>query len=182
VVRGGTVTNTKSTSVSGSGGADLRFTTKGEFAVVVEVDCSGCRGSFGITTPDRMSPLGRNTAPLKTAYLISVFKDDSPQQSVLITAAGRWRVTFRSWNDLPVERGKLSGKGSTVRYLGDRAKSLKVTYRPAANGDSFGGRIFTVSDRPQVFGNDEAFTETFKTDLPGVIAITTNGSWTITPR
>jgi len=39
-----------------------------------------------------------------------------------------------------------------------------------------------VSDNPMIFGNTESFTETKKVDLPGVIAISTNGSWTLTPK
>lgn len=177
----GTVTNTKSSTVSGSGPADLRFTTKGQFAVVVNFDCSRCRGAVKLSTPGRMTPYARGTAPIEATYLTAVFKNDSPKQSMQLSASGRWKVTFRSWNDLPVETGKQSGTGSTVIALGDRAKKLKVTYKPAGVGDSFNGRLFTVSDQPLVFGGDEPLNETYDVDLPGVIAIQTRGSWTLTP-
>jgi hypothetical protein len=129
-----------------------------------------------------MSPLGESKAPLKASYLVSVFKEDSDQQSVLLTATGRWKVTFVSWNDLPLSMGKKSGKGSTVLYLGDRASRLRVTYKPSGKGDSFDARIFTESAKPLIFGNTDPFTETEKVDLPGVIAISTNGSWTLAPK
>ena len=129
-----------------------------------------------------MSPLGENNAPLEASYLVSVFKRDSGKQSVLLNATGRWKVTFVSWSDLPVSTGKQSGKGSTVLRLGDQVSRLKVSYKRSGKGDSFGGRIFTVSDNPVIFGNTDSFTETQKVDLPGVIAISTNGSWSLTPK
>lgn len=129
-----------------------------------------------------MSPLGKNKAPLKAAYLVSVLKQDSAKQSLLLNATGRWQVTLVSWNDLPVSTGKQSGRGSTVLYLGDRVSRLTVTYKPSGKDDSFDARIFTVSDQPLLFGDTEPFTETEKVDLPGVIAISTNGSWTLNPK
>jgi hypothetical protein len=129
-----------------------------------------------------MSPLGESKAPLKASYLVSVFKEDSDKQSVLLTATGRWKVTFVSWNDLPVSTGKQSGKGSTVLYLGDRVSRIKVSYKPSGKTDSFDARIFTVSGKPLIFGDTDPFTETEKVDLPGVISISTNGSWTLIPK
>ncbi len=181
-VTAGTVTNRKSASVSGSGPADIRFTTKGEFAVVVRVDCSRCTGDFTLTAPERMSPLGKNKAPLKASYLVSVLKEDSDKQSLLLNATGRWKVNLVSWNNLPIVKGKQTGKGSTVLFLGDKVSRLKVSYKPSGKGDSFDARIFTVSDKPLIFGDTDPFTETQKVDLPGVIAISTNGSWTLTPK
>ncbi|WP_172592208.1 hypothetical protein [Subtercola boreus] len=51
----------------------------------------------------------------------------------------------------------------------------------AGAGDSFSGRVFTTSGNPQVFGDTGAFSEVFDADLPGVMAIQTNGTWTVTP-
>lgn len=180
-VNAGTVTDTRSASVSGSGPADIRFTTKGRFAVVVRFDCSRCRGAVGLTTPDRMTPYARGTAPIKASYLTAVFTDDAPKQSMQLVATGRWKITLLSWNQLPVERGRQSGKGSTVLFLGDRGGALEVSYRPAGTGDQFNGRVFSVSDDSLVFGGDEPLDERYKVDLPAVIAIQTKGSWTLTP-
>jgi hypothetical protein len=182
VVTAGTVTDRKSTSVSGSGAANVQFTRKGDFGVVVRVDCSRCRGAFALTAPQRMSPFGRTTAPATAEYLVNVFQDESTKQSVLLTASGRWKLTFLSWNTLPVTTGKQSGRGSRVLYLGDRAPALKITYKPRGKGDEFGGRLFTTSNEPLIFGNDEAFSETYRGRLPAVLAITTNGSWTVEPK
>lgn len=138
----GTVTDTRSASATGSGSADLRFTTKGQFAVVVRLDCSRCLGAFTLGKPDRMTPYGQGKAPIKASYLTAVFTDDDPKQSMQLTANGRWKVTFLSWNDLPVEKGRQSGRGSTVIYLGDRASRLgsptnpRVRATPSAVGCS----------------------------------------------
>ena len=54
-------------------------------------------------------------------------------------------------------------------------------FQPASADDSFSGRVFTTSDSPKLFGNTEAFSEVYDVDLPGVMAIQTNGTWTVTP-
>lgn len=180
-VSAGTVTDTRSASVSGSGPADIRFTTKGTFAVVVRLDCTRCRGAFSLTEPDRKTPHDRGRAPIKASYLTAVFTDDAPRQSVQLTATGRWKITLLSWDQLPVEQGRHSGKGSTVLFLGDRAGALGVSYRPGRAGDSFNARVFSVSGDSRFFGNDEPFDERYEVDLPAVVAIRTKGSWTLTP-
>lgn len=177
-----TVTNTRSRSVSGSGPVDLRVARRGNFGLVAQLDCSRCRGRVLITATDRQTPFADAAAPLTNAYLISVLRADPRQQSLLLRVKGHWKVTFRSWNSLPVQQGKQSGRGSQVLYLGDRASRIRVSYRPAGSKDSFDARIFTVSKEPLIFGDDKAFTETEKIHLPGVIAITTNGRWTVTPK
>lgn len=183
VVDAGTVTDRKSASATGSGPANLAVTRKGAgFAVVVRVDCSRCRGPFVLTAPKRESPYGRSTAPLRAEYLLGVTEDESALQSLQLNVKGPWKVTFLSWNRLPVETGKQSGQGSRVLYLGDRVHRLRVTYKPAGQGDSFGGRLFTTSNEPLLFGNDHAFAETYQANLPAVLAISTNGSWTLTPK
>lgn len=179
----GTVTDTTSVTKSGAGSANLTLRRKGKpFGIVVRVDCSQCTGSYELTAAERMTPYGRTTAPVEAAYLVNIDEKQADTQSLRLTATGRWTVTVLSWNDLPVVTGRRSGQGSDVIFLGDKAGKLKVQAKPAGKGDSFSARVFTVSDQPLVFGSDEALTQTYEVDLPGVIAITTNGSWTITPR
>lgn len=178
-VSGGTVTDTKSSSASGSGSAAIRYTRKGDFGVVVRLDCSRCRGRVVLTSADRMSPFARTTAPIKEAYLVSVSQSEPAKHTLQLTASGRWRLRIISWNDLPAQRGRRSGHGSTVLYLGEHTSRLAVSYRPAGRKDQFDARIFTPSNEPLIFGNDEAFDEVEKIDLPGVIAISTHGSWTL---
>lgn len=129
-----------------------------------------------------MTPYGEGTAPIEASYLTAVFVDDAPKQSMQLKVTGRWKVTLLSWNELPVKTGRQSGRGSTVIFLGDHADGLAVTYRPSGSGDSFSGRLFTTSSRPLIFGADEPLDEVYDTSLPGVIAIQTQGSWTLTPR
>jgi len=78
-----------------------------------------------------MSPLGESKAALRASHLVSMFKEDSDKQSVLLKATGRRKVTFV---------------------------------------------------KPLIFGDTDPFTGTEKVDLPGVITISTNGSWPLTPK
>lgn len=180
-VNAGTVTNTRSASASGSGPADIRYTRKGKFPVVARFDCSRCRGPVLLTKPGRMTPYARSSAPIEASYLTVLFSDNQPRKSMRLTATGRWKITFLSSNQLPVEKGTQSGRGSRVLFLGDRAGALGVSYRPARTGDNFNARVFGATDPILVFGNDEPFDERYDVDLPAVVAIEAKGSWTLTP-
>ncbi|OII11069.1 MULTISPECIES: hypothetical protein [unclassified Curtobacterium] len=180
-VTAGRVADGSSASASGSGDANVAFTSSGPIAVVVELDCSACTGTATVTAPGRMSPFGRASAPLRASFLTGVLSSDGPEQSVIVEARGSWSVTLRSWNDLPLVSGAQSGKGPAVLFFSDDVSHVTVDYRPAGSGDSFSGRVFTTSGRPQLFGDSGAFARSYDVDLPGVMAIQTNGTWTVTP-
>jgi hypothetical protein len=180
-VDAGRVASGVSATASATGPSNVTFHTEGQFAVVIELDCSACTGTATVTAPGRMSPFGRATAPLKGSFLTAVMQDDAPDQTVIIDAQGPWTATMRSWNDLPYVSGAQSGTGPAVLFFQDDVSHVAVDFRPAGPDDSFSGRVFTTSDHPQLFGNTDAFSEQFDVDLPGVMAIQTNGTWTVTP-
>ena len=180
-VDAGTVADGVSASASATGPSNVAFHTEGQFAVVIELDCSACTGTATVTAPGRMSPFGRATAPLTGSFLTAVLRDDAPDQTVIVDAQGPWSVTMRSWNDLPTVSGAQSGTGPAVLFFQDDVSHLAVDFRPASAEDSFNGRAFTTSDDTQVFGDSGAFAKQFDVDLPGVLAIQTNGTWTVTP-
>lgn len=180
-VDAGTVAAGVAATASATGPSNVAFHTEGEFAVVVQLDCSACTGTATVTAAGRMSPFGRATAPLTGAFLTAVFKDDSPDQTIIVDADGPWSVTLRSWNDLPLVTGSQHGTGPAVLFLADDVPHLVVDYRPSGPDDTFSGRVFTTAGTPQLFGDSGAFSRSFDVDLPGVMAIQTNGTWTVTP-
>lgn len=181
-VAAGTVAAGAPAAAEGKGSAEVTFERDGEFAVVVHLDCSACSGATVLTAPERGTPFGEADGALTGDYLMDVFKDSDPEQSVWLAAEGPWSLRIESWNDLAAVSGEQSGEGSTVLALGDTASAIDVTFTPAGPDDSFSGRYFSVSGDPRMFGDTEAFTDSYDVSLPGVLAITTNGSWTVTPR
>ncbi|PZF64847.1 hypothetical protein DEJ33_10545 [Curtobacterium sp. MCPF17_047] len=168
-------------TVSGTGASDIAFRVRGDFAVVVDLDCSRCTGTATVTAPGRMSPFGSATAPLTASFLTGVLKADPRQQMLIIEADGPWSLTLRSWNDLATVSGPQSGTGPAVLFFSDDVGHVQVDYTPADADDRFGLRVFTTSDATRIYGNTEAFSETFEADLPGILAIATNGKWSVTP-
>jgi hypothetical protein len=177
----GVVADGTSATVSGNGPSNVAYQRQGELAVVIDLDCSACTGTAKVTAPGRMSPFGEATAPLRGSFLMDVFTADPVNQLFIVQAEGPWTVTLSSWNDLPLVSGPQVGTGPTVLYLSDDVSHVTVDYTPVGVDDSFSGRVFTTSDNTQVFGDTVAFSEVFEADLPGVMAIQTNGSWTVTP-
>lgn len=180
-VDAGVVADGTSASVSGNGPSNVSYERQGDFAVVIGLDCSACTGTTTVTAPGRMSPLGEATAPLRGSFLMDVFQDAPVNQMLIVKAEGPWTVTLQSWNDLPYVSGPQSGTGPTVLFFSDDVAHVNVDYAPAGPDDSFSGRVFTVSDNTQAFGDSVAFSEVFDADLPGILAIQTNGTWTVTP-
>ncbi|WP_104163320.1 hypothetical protein [Cryobacterium sp. N22] len=90
-------------------------------------------------------------------------------------------MTLQSWNDVSYVSGPQSGTGPVVLFFSDDVSRVTVDYMPADADDSFSGRVFTTSDTPQMFGDSVAFSEVFDADLPGIMAIKTQGTWTVTP-
>lgn len=174
-------------TLGGTGPAVVGFTRQGDIAVVVDLDCSACQGPVEVTQPDRSSPWGEGVAPFRGAYLVDIFKDTAPEQVVVVRAEGSWTVTLQSWNDLAPVTGAQQGTGSTVLFLGDTASGIQVTYTPAGPDDRFSGRAFSAVEvgptgpESVLFGDDAAFTETYELAFPGVLAITTDGTWAVTP-
>lgn len=180
-VDAGALVEGSTATASGDGPSNVTYSRQGEFAVVIALDCSACTGTATVTAPGRMSPLGESTAPMNGSYLMDVFKEDPVDQTLIVEATGPWSVTLSSWNDLPLVSGAQSGTGPTVLFFRDDVAHVSVDFTPAGPDDSFQGRVFTTSDRPQLFGDSAAFSEVFDADLPGVMSIQTNGSWTVTP-
>jgi hypothetical protein len=180
-VDAGVVANGTSATASGSGPSNVSYQRQGELAVVITLDCSACTGPTKVTAPGRMSPFGESPAPLSGSFLMDVFKDDPVNQMLIVQAEGPWTVTLQSWNDLAYVSGPQSGTGPAVLFWSDDVSKVTVDFVPVDADDSFSGRVFTVSDDTQVFGNSDPFTEVFDADLPGVMAIQTNGTWTVTP-
>ncbi|GAA1984707.1 hypothetical protein GCM10009718_22620 [Isoptericola halotolerans] len=181
-VAAGTVAEGSAATAEGKGDAEVTFERDGEFAVVVELDCARCEGPTVLTGPDRMTPFGEADGALTGEYLMDVFQDSEPEQSLWVAADGPWSLRLSSWNDLTPEPGPWSGSGSTVIFLGGDAETAEVSWTPAGAGDSFQGRYFgTEEAAARMFGDSEEFTDDIELAQPGVLAITTDGEWSITP-
>ncbi|WP_146076890.1 MULTISPECIES: hypothetical protein [unclassified Rathayibacter] len=181
VVDAGPVGEGVPATVSGTGPADVSFQRQGEFAVVLSLDCSACTGTAIVTAAGRMTPFGEAAAPMTGSFLTGIFRDDPVEQQVIVRADGPWTLGLQSWNDLATVSGAQSGTGPAVLFFSDDVPRVTVDYTPAGPDDSFSGRVFTTSDQPQLFGDSVAFSEVFEADLPGVMAVQTEGTWTVTP-
>ncbi|GEM_PF-1361614 len=182
-VDAGTVAAGAPAVVSGTGSAEVSFVRDGEFAVVVHLDCGDCAGTRAFMAPTDVTPYPGTLGEATGSYLMDVFEDSAPQQSIWLETPGDWSVRLESWNDLPPVTGAQSGTGSTVLRLDGTAASAEVAWTPAGPEDSFQGRYFGVTrEASRVFGDTEAFTETFDLVLPGVLAVKTAGTWSVTPQ
>lgn len=181
-VEAGTVAEGSAASAEGSGSAEVGFVRDGEFATVIHLDCTACTGTAVLTAPDRGSPWGVDLAGLEVAYLLDVHEGSDPEQSLWLAAEGDWAMRFESWNDLEYLTGEQSGTGAAVLFLVDTAPAVHVRFEPADDEDRFSGRYFGITqEAARMFGDTEAMDEKMDLELPGVLAINTRGSWTITP-
>lgn len=182
-VDAGTVAAGAPAVASGTGSATLSFVRDGDFAVVVHLVCGECADTRAFMAPTGVTPYPGTLGEATGSYLMDVFEDSAPQQSIWLETPGEWSVRFESWNDLPPVTGAQSGTGSTVLRLDGTASSAEVSWTPGGPEDSFQGRYFGVTrEASRMFGDTEAFTETFDLVLPGVLAVKTAGTWSVTPQ
>ena len=188
LLNAGAVAEGSPATVSGEGPARIAVVRDGDFGVVAQLDCAGCTGDVVLTSDGRGSPWGAGPAPLTGTYLVDVLEGTEAKQGFLLDAAGPWTLTFSSWNELPVLTGPQQGSGSAVLLLGDTASGARIDYTPAGPGDLLLARVVSAVDvdpatgpASLVLGGDEALSETADVALPGVVALSTNGTWTVTP-
>lgn len=168
-------------SVSAAGTLDVSYQRQGDFAVVVGLDCSACTGPVTVSAPGRSTPVGEAAAGTESAWLLETVAADPVDQSLLVQADGPWTLTLRSWNDLPEVSGEQSGSGSAVLAFSDDVERLDVAYGPASSEDSLSGRVLGTAGTRQTFGDTTAFARVVDATLPGVVALRTDGAWTLTP-
>ncbi|MCJ1698716.1 hypothetical protein MT356_03205 [Rathayibacter festucae] len=180
-VGAGGVADGTSASVSAAGTVDVSYQRQGDFAVVVALDCSACSGTVTVSAPGRSTPVGEAAAGTQSSWLLETVATDPVDQSLLVRTAGHWTLTLQSWNDLPEVSGEQSGSGSAVLAFSDDVDSLDVAYGPASSEDSLSGRVLGTAGTRQTFGDTTAFARVVDATLPGVVAIRTDGAWTLTP-
>jgi hypothetical protein len=170
-------------TVSGTGSTLVTY-TRGDFAVVGTLDCSACAGPVQLTATGRSAPLAGGTAPWSGQGLTDVTDDGTPEGDVVVQAEGSWTLTLSSWNDLEPVYGPQTVTGSAVLRLADAAPTLGFSWTPAGPGDEVTARMFSSAEAgggTQVFGNTEAYSTSVDAAAPGVLAVRTNGTWTVTP-
>ncbi|GIG36806.1 hypothetical protein [Cellulomonas pakistanensis] len=188
LVAAGTVAEDAPATASGEGPARVSVVRDGDFGVVAHLDCSACTGDVVLTADGRMSPWGAGPAPLTGTYLVDLLEGTDAEQGFVLDAQGPWTLTFQSWNDLPVVAGEQQGRGAAVLLLGDDASGVRIDYSPAGPDDTMLARVVSAVDvdpstgpASLVLGDEQAFSETAEVALPGVVALSTNGTWSVTP-
>jgi hypothetical protein len=183
----GTVTAGAPITVAGEGPAVLDFVRGGAFGVVARVDCTTCSGPVALTDTLGGS-LGTGDTPLTGTYLVDRLDEDDTRRSVVLDTEGPWSVELLAWDDLPVVTGPQQGSGATVIRIGDVARSVQLAYTPADAEDTLSARgvpevdLATVGTPGAVaFGADSAVDQAMTITLPGVVALSTEGAWSLTP-
>lgn len=185
----GTVATGAPVTLFGEGPAVVDFVRGGDFGVVARLDCSTCSGRVQVRDPVEQSVWGSGEAPLTGSYLVDLHADAEAERSVVLDAEGPWSVELVSWEDLPVVTGPQQGTGATVLRLGDEARGVQLGFTPAGPDDELVGRAVQDSDlaSPDAagvlsFGSESAVEQApVQLALPGLVALSTAGSWTLTP-
>ncbi len=185
----GTVGTGAPVTVTGTGPAVVDFVRGGDFGVVARVDCSACSGTFSVRDPDRDGLWGSGEAPLTGSYLVDVRSDDQTERSLVLDVQGSWSIELSSWTDLPVVTGAQTGTGATVLRLGDETGAVLLDFTPTDASDTLVGRAVPESDltgtgaaEVLVFGSDDAVQGvSVPVPLPGVVAVSTTGTWSLAP-
>ncbi|WP_157519427.1 hypothetical protein [Modestobacter sp. Leaf380] len=178
----GPVADGAAATVSGTGPATVTYGV-GAFALVTALDCTACTADGVLTEPGRSTPLVGGVAPWSGQGLTNVTDDGTVAGELWVLAQGPWTLTLSSWNDLPPTHGPQTVTGSAVIRLADAAPVFRFDWAPAAPGDELWARAYSnpAPEEMRVFGNTEAYSTVVETPMPGVLAVRTSGTWTVTP-
>lgn len=180
----GTVANGSTAVASGTGSADVSYVIDGEIAVVVDVDCGACANTR-VVSPTA-GPFGSlsEIGNVSGSYLLSVFEETEQSQSIWIETEGDWSMTLTSWNDLSATTLPQSGTGPAVLWLDGAPTVATFDWQAASDDDSVQFRYFAVNQDDVVFGaaDQPEYSTVEEISLPGVLAVTTEGTWSITPQ
>lgn len=165
-----------------SGSASVGFDAPEDVALIATLDCSACTGDIALTSPDRGSAWGTGTAPLTATYLVDLTGPAVPDR-VDVAAEGDWTLTLSSSEDLTAVTGDQTGTGPVVLRLTEGGSHVRVTYTPAATGDELVLRVVSEADgTATTSGADTAIDQVMPITTPALIALDTDGSWSVQPQ
>lgn len=187
VLEAGTVTEGTPVSLSGQGPTTVSLVRSGDFAVVARLDCSTCAGDVELTGPGRSTPFGKGQGPFTGTFLVEILADSAAEQELYVVGDGAWTLELLSWNDLPPVQGEQTGSRSMVLFVADEVPGFDFRCTPLPDESCHVRAVSAVAAAgtgpdSRLFGDSVEFTETVDLHLPGIVTITTNGSWTLTPR
>ncbi|HHV20221.1 MAG TPA: hypothetical protein GXZ30_01570 [Propionibacterium sp.] len=170
--------------VHGTGNAEVAYERLGDFATVVDFECDDCVGYLNLFNTGSALPIVSGEAlgdGFDVQWLIDTVHElnDGPHNSLLITADGNWRLTLRSWHDLPVEDGPLEGRGAQVVRVD--SPSVRLSFAPLNSRDTLNVYAYRLSDRGFTANVCIGRFESQVVDLQGgdVLLIWARGEWTL---
>lgn len=170
--------------VRGSGNAEVGYERLSEFATVVTFACETCSGPLQVFNTGAALPIIDGEAggePIDVEWLIDTVHEltDGPHNSLLVDADGDWTLTLRSWHDLPVRTGAVSGQGSQVVRVD--SGDVRVSFAPLNSRDTLNVYAYRFSDRSFTASTCIGRFESRTIDLNGgeVLLVWARGEWTL---
>lgn len=136
--------------VQGSGNAEVAYHRMSEFATVVGFECANCTGDLTVFNLGAAMPIVSGETigeEVAIEWLIDTVHEPTPttDNSLLVRADGDWTLTLRSWHDLPVQTGRVDGRGSQV--IRTEAPRVRVSFAPLNSRDTLNVYSYRLRDR-----------------------------------
>lgn len=142
---------------------------------VLDFQCPSCTGNTVVKTDGADGPLVNTIGPYSGTHFINLY-DSSLTSQVTITAKGSWSLGIR---DGSLASSQLSGTGDTALYLRQKATKAAITNHGQKN---FVVHVYSGSGAVDVAVNEiGSYSGTVPFDLPGLVQVESDGSWSITP-
>ncbi|MDO5499631.1 MAG: hypothetical protein Q4F67_08125 [Propionibacteriaceae bacterium] len=172
--------------VRGNGNAEIAYHRLGEFATVVDFACENCTGMLSVFNTGAALPIvsGETTGePVDVEWLIDTVHEitQGPDNSLLVRAEGDWRLTLKSWHDLPVQNGRLEGTGSRVVRV--ESPGVRLEFAPLNSRDTLNVYAYRLDDRGFTANACLGRFESRELDLNGgqVLLVWARGEWSLEP-
>lgn len=164
----------KPQSLNGSGDDVVKISAVDGVAIL-KFDCPDCPGNVVLETNGSEGLLVNTIGSYTGTHLINV-GDGSITSQLTITAEGPWTVSI---SDASTASKALSGRGDTALFVSGTTTAAQITNSGEGN---FVVEVYGSSGSDLAVNEIGSYSGTVPLAAPALVQITSEGSWSITPK
>jgi hypothetical protein len=149
---------------------------------VLSFSCPNCEDNTVVKTNGFDSLLVNTIGSYSGTHLLDG-RSGSVTSQISVQAGGDWTLTVSDLSTVQPTTGAASGTGDAVVNMISTATTATITNTVSADQDGPGNFVIQdyTSSVDLVVNEIGGYSGTDTMSLPGIVQVTSNGSWTITP-
>jgi hypothetical protein len=164
----------KEQKFSGTGDDVVKIEPVNSLALI-KFDCPDCSGNVTLTTDGSDGLLVNTIGSYSGTHFFNV-QDGSTTSQLTITAGGSWTASISDYTEASTS---LSGRGDTALFLSGSTTAAKIKNTGTGN---FVVQVYAASGSNLAVNEIGSYNGTVPLELPALVQITSEGTWSISPQ